>query len=174
MRALPRSHNHQGGEPRWLTGITELDSMMRVRRVPWHRLGVVIDERPDTLDDALDVAGVTWTVAKEQLYRADGRLVDGHHATVREDTGRVLGVVSDDYVVVQNRDCFAFIANLLGSELVFETAGSLWGGRRVLITAELPDHITVGGDEVRPYLVLSAWHTGTGAIRAMTTPVRAV
>jgi hypothetical protein len=30
----------------------------------------------------------------------------------------------------------------------------------------------VGGDEVRPYVVLSAWHTG--AIRAMTTPVRAV
>jgi hypothetical protein len=27
---------------------------------------------------------------------------------------------------------------------------------------------------VRPYVVLSAWHTGTGAIRAMTTPVRAV
>jgi hypothetical protein len=45
---------------------------------------------------------------------------------------------------------------------------------RVFITARLPDHITVGGDEIRPYVVLSAWHTGTGAIRAMTTPVRAV
>ena len=108
------------------------------------------------------------------LHRADGRAVDGVHATVREDTDEVLGVVSDDYVVVQNRDCFAFLANLLGSELVFETAGSLWGGRQVFVTAKLPDHITVGGDEVRPYVVLSAWHTGTGAIRAMTTPVRAV
>ena len=155
-------------------GITKADSMMSVRRVPWHRLGVVLDERPDTLDDALETAGLTWTVAKERLYRADGTPVDGHHATVRQDTDRVLGVVSDDYVVVQNRDCFAFVANLLDSELVFETAGSLWGGRQVFITAELPDHITVGGDEVRPYLVLSACHTGTGAIRAMTTPVRAV
>src|SRR4051812_40810739 len=155
-------------------GITRQDSVMSVRRVPWHRLGVVLDERPDTLDDALEAAGLTWTVAKEPLYRADAQLVEGHHATVREDTGRVLGVVSDDYVVVQNRDCFAFVANLLGSELVFETAGSLWGGRQVFITAVLPDHITVGGDHVRPYLVLSACHTGTGAIRAMTTPVRAV
>ena len=85
----------------------------------------------------------------------DGRAVDGVHATVREDTDEVLGVVSDDYVVVQNRDCFAFLANLLGSELVFETAGSLWGGKQVFITAKLPDHITVGGDEVRPYVVLS-------------------
>jgi phage/plasmid-like protein (TIGR03299 family) len=155
-------------------GITNADSMMSVRRVPWHGLGVVLDDRPRTLADALAAAGLTWSVAKEPLCRADGRVVAGHHATVREDTDQVLGVVSDDYVVVQNRDCFAFLANLLGSELVFETAGSLWGGRQVFITAELPDHVTVGGDEVRPYVVLSAWHTGTGAIRAMTTPVRAV
>src|SRR3954471_1256208 len=155
-------------------GITDSDSMMSVRRVPWHRLGIVLAERPRTLDAALDAAGLTWTVVKEPLFLSDGRPVPGHHATVRDDTDQVLSVVSDDYVVVQNRECFAFLANLLGSELVFETAGSLWGGRRVFITAELPDHITVGGDDVRPYVVLSAWHTGTGAIRAMTTPVRAV
>src|SRR4051812_21979592 len=155
-------------------GITQSDTMMSVRRVPWHRLGVVLDERPHTLAAALEAAGLTWTVAKEPLYRSGGQPVAGHHATVRQDTDEVLGVVSDDYVVVQNEQCFAFLANLLGSELIFETAGSLWGGRQVLITAALPDHITVGGDEVRPYVVLSAWHTGTGAIRAMTTPVRAV
>jgi phage/plasmid-like protein (TIGR03299 family) len=155
-------------------GITQSDSMMSVRTVPWHRLGVVLDERPRTLAAALEAAGLTWTVAKEPLYRAGGQPVAGHHATVRRDTDQVLGVVSDDYVVVQNEQCFAFLANLLGSELVFETAGSLWGGRQVFITAKLPDHVSVGGDEVRPYVVLSAWHTGTGAIRAMTTPVRAV
>src|SRR3954465_6610668 len=155
-------------------GITNADSMMSVRRVPWHGLGVVLDDRPRTLADALAAAGLTWTVTKEPLCRADGRVVAGHHATVRQDTDQGLGVVSDDYAVVQNHDCFGFLADLLGSELVFETAGSLWGGRQVFITAELPEHITVGGDEVRPYVVLSAWHTGTGAIRAMTTPVRAV
>jgi phage/plasmid-like protein (TIGR03299 family) len=155
-------------------GITDQDTMMSVRRVPWHRLGVVLDQRPRTLNDALEAAGLTWTVAKEPVHRPGGERIDGVHATVREDTGRVLGIVGDDYVVVQNRDCFAFLGSLLGSELVFETAGSLWGGRQVFVTAELPDHITVGGDEVRPYVVLSAWHTGTGAIRAMTTPVRAV
>src|SRR4051794_5427253 len=155
-------------------GITNADSMMSVRRVPWHGLGVVLDERPRTLREALETARLTWKVAKEPLYRADGHTVAGHHATVRDDTDQVLGVVGDDYVVVQNDECFAFLANLLGSELIFETAGSLWGGRQVFITARLPEHITVGGDEVRPYVVLSAWHTGTGAIRAMTTPVRAV
>ena len=155
-------------------GITQSDSVMSVRQVPWHRLGVVLDERPRTLAAALEASGLTWTVTKEPLYGASGQPVPGHHATVRQDTDQVLGVVSDDYVVVQNEQCFAFLANLLGSELVFETAGSLWGGRQVFITAKLPDHITLGGDEVRPYLVLSASYTGTGAIRAMSTPVRAV
>jgi phage/plasmid-like protein (TIGR03299 family) len=147
-------------------GITPRDSLMVVRHPAWHGLGVVLDHTPHTLDAALGASGLTWSVAKAPLHRADGRAVDGVHATVREDTDEILGVVSDDYVVVQNRDCFAFLANLLGSELVFETAGSLWGGKQVFITAKLPDHITVGGDEVRPYVVLSAWHTGTGAIRA--------
>src|SRR4051794_19067647 len=96
-------------------GITRSDTMMSVRRVPWHRLGVVLDDRPRTLAAALEAAGLTWTVAKEPLCRADGRPVTGHHATVRADTDQVLGVVSDDYVVVQNHECFAFLATLLGS-----------------------------------------------------------
>ena len=106
-------------------GITAHDSLMVVRHPAWHGLGVVLDDTPRTLDDALAAAGLTWSVTKQPLHRTDGRTVDGFHATVREDTDDVLGVVSDDYVVVQNRDCFAFLANLLGSELVFETAGSL-------------------------------------------------
>jgi phage/plasmid-like protein (TIGR03299 family) len=155
-------------------GITTRDSLMVVRTPAWHGLGVVLDQTPRSLEDALGAAGLTWSVAKQALRRDDGRPVPGFHATVRQDTDEVLGVVSDEYVVVQNRDCFAFLANLLGSELVFETAGSLWGGKQVFITARLPDHVTAGGDEIRPFVVVSAWHTGTGAIPAMTTPVRAV
>jgi Domain of unknown function (DUF932) len=36
----------------------------------------------------------------------------------------------------------------------FETAGSLNGGRRVWVLARLPEHIEVGGDPVRPYVLL--------------------
>jgi hypothetical protein len=117
-------------------GITARDSLMSVRTTPWHGLGVVLDQTPRSLDEALEAAGLTWSVAKQPLHRPDGRIIDGFTATVREDTDAILGVVSDDYVVVQNRDCFAFLANLLGSELVFETAGSLWGGKQVFITAK--------------------------------------
>jgi hypothetical protein len=36
----------------------------------------------------------------------------------------------------------------------FETAGSLNAGRRVWVLARLPEHIKVGGDPVRPYVLL--------------------
>jgi hypothetical protein len=65
----------------------------------------------------------------------------------RSDTCEVLGVVTDRYTVIQNREAFGFRANLLGSELAFETAGSLHGGKRVFVTCRLAsiDHVEVGG-----------------------------
>ncbi|MGH2856159.1 MAG: DUF932 domain-containing protein [Solirubrobacteraceae bacterium] len=75
---------------------------------------------------------------------------------------------------MQNVDAFRFVDQLLGSSLHFETAGSLHGGRRVWVLATLPDHIRVGGDDVRPYLLLMNSHDGSTSILAATTPVRTV
>jgi hypothetical protein len=41
----------------------------------------------------------------------------------------VLGIVSDEYELVDNIDAFRFLDALIGSEMHFETAGGLWGGR---------------------------------------------
>jgi hypothetical protein len=67
-----------------------------------------------------------------------------------------------------------FIDQLLGSSIHFETAGSLHGGRRVWVLATLPDHVEVGGDDVRPYVLLMNSHDGSAAVVAATTPVRVV
>ena len=40
---------------------------------------------------------------------------------------------SDDYEIVSNRDAFKFMDALIASEVHFETAGSLWGGKRVWV-----------------------------------------
>jgi phage/plasmid-like protein (TIGR03299 family) len=75
---------------------------------------------------------------------------------------------------VQNREAFAFIDQLLGSAINFETAGSLHGGRRVWVLATLPEHVEVGGDPVRPYVLLMNSHDGSTAVVAATTPIRVV
>jgi hypothetical protein len=53
-------------------------------------------------------------------------------------------------------------------EDAFETAGSLNGGRRVWVLATLPEHVPVGGDAMRPYVLLMSSHDGSTAVIAAT------
>ena len=100
--------------------------------------------------------------------------IPGYFATVRQDTREVLGIVGERYRIVQNDEAFAFVDQLLGSAIHFETAGSLHGGRRVWVLATLPEHVEVGGDPVRPYVLLMNSHDGSTAVIAATTPIRVV
>jgi hypothetical protein len=86
----------------------------------------------------------------------------------------VLGIVAERDRIVQNEEAFQFVNQLLGSSLNFETAGSLNGDRRVWVLAALPEHVEVGGDPVRPYVLLMNSHDGSTAVIAATTPVRVV
>jgi phage/plasmid-like protein (TIGR03299 family) len=86
----------------------------------------------------------------------------------------VLGIVGERYRIVQNIEAFQFIDQLIGSAMHFETAGSLNGGRRVWVLARLPEHIEVGGDPVRQYVLLMNSHDGSTAVLAASTPIRVV
>ena len=148
-------------------GITSSDSMFSVRETPWHGLGAVLDQPPATIAEAIGASGLGWRVEKEPIAVDRGDVataedwweprceeMPGYYATVRQDTRAVLGIVGERYTIVQNAQAFKFVDQLLGSSLHFETAGSLNGGRRVWVLATLPDYIGVGGDPVRPYVLL--------------------
>jgi phage/plasmid-like protein (TIGR03299 family) len=165
-------------------GITGSDSMFSVREAPWHGLGAVLERPPASVAEAIAASGLGWRVEKEpiavdrgpdwQLEMQRYERVSGCFATVRQDTREALGVVGERYRIVQNREAFAFVDQLLGSAIHFETAGSLHGGRRVWVLATLPDHVEVGGDPVWPYVLLMNSHDGSTAVIAATTPVRVV
>ena len=170
-------------------GITHHDHMFSVRAMPWHRLGAVLDEYPRSIDEALEKAGLGWKVTHGDVlvvtapewtddfgakHSAELIPATGYKANVREDTGDVLGIVSTEYEVVENRDAFRFLDALIGSELYFETAGSLWGGRRVWCLARLPEYIELGGDRSATYLYVANSHDGTMAVTAAVTPIRIV
>ena len=148
-------------------GITSSDSMFSVRQTPWHGLGAVLDQPPTTIAEAIERSGLGWRVEREPIAidRGDVATVDdwwlprceeipGWWANVRQDTRQVLGIVGERYRIVQNIEAFQFVDQLIGSTMHFETAGSLHGGRRVWVLAQLPEHIEVGGDPVRPYVLL--------------------
>ena len=151
----------------------EVETMFYTRQKPWHGLGTMVTEAPDS-QSALELAGLNWTVIQKPIETQDGLPISGFKANIRNTDNQVLGVVTDRYKVVQNQDAFAFTDKLLGEGVTYETAGSLQDGRRTWILAKLPQRYIISGDEVTPYLVFMNSHDGTGAIKAAMTPIRVV
>lgn len=141
----------------------------------WHGLGTVLDHAPDSRT-AITAAHLDWRVSRVPLKTDEGTEVPEHFATVRRDTGDILGVVGSKYKVVQNAEAFDFLDGLLQDGVIkYESAGALRGGRVVWILARMPsvDGI-VAGDNVLRYVLFSTSHDGTGSIHAIPTATRVV
>lgn len=150
-----------------------VESMFYVRETPWHGLGTKVNEAPAS-KYALKLAGLDWNVVQEPVYTEAGELVDGYKANIRDADRKVLGVVTDRYKVIQNREAFAFTDALLGEGVRYETAGSLQNGRKVWLLAHMPHEYIITGERISPYLLFSNTHDGSGAIKVALTPIRVV
>ena len=150
-----------------------VESMFYVRKAPWHGLGTRVIEAPDS-ERALIAAGLNWDVVQEPIYTQEEELINGYKANVRDSDRSVLGVVTDRYKIVQNREAFAFTDELLGEGVRYETAGSLQGGRKVWLLAHMPHEYIISGERISPYLLFSNAHDGSGAIKVALTPIRVV
>ena len=149
-----------------------VESMVYTREKPWHGLGTKVEEAP-TSADALRLAGLDWTVEQKNIQLCGGSKVPGYKANVRNTDGKVLGVVSDRYRIVQNADAFEFTDSIIGGDVRYETAGSLNGGKKIWLLAKLPE-TEIAGDKTEPYLCFSNTHDGSGAVRVCMTPIRVV
>jgi phage/plasmid-like protein (TIGR03299 family) len=165
------------------------------RGLPWH---VTMSRRLNTpalmaeasgllrAEEALSMAGLDFEVEKVPVGIVTGRdksrrkvwtEIPRTYATVRSDTGAVLGVVGEQYRPLQNADAFAFADLLVDSgEAKYETAGALYGGKWVFLSMEIPDEIVVAGDpsDYRLFLVVSNGHDGKHPVEAFTTVERVV
>ena len=149
-----------------------VETMFYTREKPWHGLGTKVEEAP-TSADALRLAGLDWRVEQKNIQLCGGSKVPGYKANVRSTDGKVLGVVSDRYRIVQNADAFEFTDSIIGGDVRYETAGSLNGGKKSWRRAKLPE-TELAGDKPEPYLCISNTHDGSGAVRVCMTPIRVV
>ena len=155
---------------------------------PWHRLGTTVRGMAFTAQDAMTLGHLGgWRVRKAPVTTTevtdDGVHVievPGKQATIRTNpftgTPEALGVVGEGYVPIQNEEHCEFL-NLLADEggAVFDTAGSLRGGRQVFVTMRLPRTMKVGGvDDVDVNIAALNSHDGSSTFRVMVTPIRVV
>ena len=156
----------------------EVETMFSVREKPWHYeltkdYTKILQEAPNS-SEALIAAGLNWhVVPKEISLLGDDKAIPNAVANVRDSDGKVFGVVTSRYQIVQNDEAFAFTDTLLGGGVRYETAGSLFGGKKVWLLAKISD-TKILGDNVEQYLCFTNTHDGTGSVRVMVTPVRVV
>lgn len=143
---------------------------------PWHGLGVEVDHAM-TASEAIEKAGLDWDVECELVYVSPAMAeIPNKQAIVRSDTREVFNVFSKAYTPVQNRDAFTFFDGVVGAgEAVYETAGSLRGGRRIWILAKLPGDLKLDDKDIlEKYILLANSHDGSMQVTMKITPVRVV
>ncbi len=102
-------------------------------------------------------------------------------AIVRDKDDALLGSgVKGRYVVVQPKDGFMIVNDVasayleqFGQAVLYDTAGSLDGGKRIWMSIQLPTFDLVG-DETELYLVFTNTYDGSGSVKMLITPIRVV
>ena len=152
-----------------------VESMMYVDEVPWHGIGVGLDN-PATSKEAIIAAGMDWEVEIQEIKTETDIPIPWKRAIMRKDKNIPIGVVGKKYQFLQNIDAFSFFDSIVGeSRAIYHTAGVLGRGEKIWILAKLPSHICVAkDDDVEEYLLLVNSHDGKGSIRLFFTPIRVV
>ena len=172
------------------------------RGMPWHGLGQKA-EGAMFVKDALKMSQADYRVELQpvvamtpELIHAmeNGQMIDAStlldtfipntRVTMRMDTEKSLGIVSDKYGIVQNEDAFKFVDMFCSGKFAdrdntptIETCGVLGRGERVFVTAKFPQQIAIDAgrkDLVDMYVLFTTSHDGTGSVRCLVTPVRVV
>lgn len=177
---------------------------MQIKGKPWVYAGVTDVSDCKTSKEVMVKAGLNFHVSKCELVakmpiklndtdeeldkiiqeQKDGahifinniyRKCDSAYATYRMDHNIPLGVVKDKYTVVQNSEAFKFFDDAIGKNFaIWQTAGCWDNGRRIFVSAKLPDNILVKGDPVENYLVFTNTHDGSSGIKILFTPIRVI
>lgn len=146
----------------------EFESGFVGRKPAWHGLGTVIKEAVSS-DEALRLAGLDWNVAQHEVM-VDNVVVPGYKANVRDSDNSVLGIVGNKYRNVQPEEAFSFTDELLAaSDTRYETAGSLYGGRRIWLLAHMPE-TEIAGSAIAPYVFFTTTFDGSTSTIAGMTP----
>lgn len=134
-------------------------------------------------DEVLHQAGLDWTVDARPTYTTfvgpDGKElqieIPKTNTIIRNEDMKPLGIVSDKYKIVNNKDAFAFTESIYDSRNIeFIRGGSYHGGSSTWLEAKVTGNYSILGDEVECYMIFMNSHDGTGSVKCMIVPERVV
>lgn len=161
--------------------LTDADVLLLNREKAWHGLGLVVDEDLGAVEGAERV-GLLWEV---EQYVPEVKLSSGeslplmdYRVNVRADTTpkHCLGIVSDAWQIVQNRQLAEFCDELAseGDNLKIESCGSIRNGAKVWFLIRGDSFAVRNHDVVKSYICVSNGFDGKTGIRVTPTDVRVV
>lgn len=140
------------------------------RTTTWNKIGTPIS-KANTVEEALNIANLNYTVEKVPVFLENGLKVPGAFATKKVGTDDTFGMVGEKYEIVQNLEAFNFVDTLLPEGMKFIKAGET--PKMVYIIASLPDTYILN-DKVTPYLIFQNSHCGKSTLKATITPLRII
>ena len=119
---------------------------------------------------------MNWEVRKEKIYTGDMKEIPDNFVMVRGDTNESLGIVGNRYTPIQNVDGLDILDPVIGNDAVYETAGSLRGGKIVWFLAKLNKEYFLRGndDRMNQYCLVFLSHDGSKPVSVRFTNVRVV
>jgi phage/plasmid-like protein (TIGR03299 family) len=178
----------------------EFHSGFFVREPAWHKLGNVIDDFPEDIDEGMELAGHDFEVIEQDVAtfapvaalavgdagwtpETDGlavvpewEKVPGWKALRRGEDGPILNVVRNTYEVIQNRVGWELVYAIVGEGAKVETAITLKGGALCSVLAWLDEPIQIQGDDayIFPFLNVAWAHDGSASLSGRSTNIRTV
>lgn len=143
---------------------------MTTRTATWNNVGSNIS-KASTVEEALHLSGLDYTVEKVLVYLENGIAIPGAFCTKRQDSNITYGVVGSQFEIVQNSEGFEFVNNMVSEGLTFLKAGE--NSKFVYIIAQLPS-IDLLGDKVTPHVIFQNSHSGNTTLKATIAPLRII
>lgn len=152
-------------------------------RPAWHGMGIVVGDShltkerifelvPEIASPVLQSADLfaSYVVNDEVLIA----VTNESRANIRLLDGKVLGVVSPTYELVQNDEVFDLGEHIVEAGGLWKTAGTLREGRQVWGLLEIPDAAKIAGEEYQSMLLLTNSFDGSMGVKVLTTDIRVV
>lgn len=136
---------------------------------PWYGIGTKVNQAVNSIE-AMELAGLNWKVIPKPVFLEGGLKINGYVANTKDTDNKVLGIVSEQYKIIQNEEAFNFTDNLVSAGVEYDSAGSILRDRKVWLSAKLSESVIMG-QTVENYLIFTNAHDGKGSIRIAIIPI---